>query len=145
MIRIEIISSDQTLPIRHAVLRKGMPLESCIFDGDDLPSTVHFGIFENDGLKGVVSVFEHKNSVFNETKQYQVRGMAILDSEQKKGYGRLLMEYLEQFLKENKTDLIWFNAREGAVNFYKKLNYSVTGIPFEIQNIGIHLVMFKKL
>ncbi len=71
--------------------------------------------------------------------------MAVLDSEQKKGYGKLLMEYLEQFLKEEKADLIWFNAREGAVNFYKKLNYSVTGIPFEIKNIGIHLIMFKKV
>lgn len=142
---IKIITSKQTHLIRHEVLRKGKPIESCFFDDDDLPSTFHFGIFENNELKGVVSTYTQSNSIFQESNQYQVRGMAVLDSEQKKGYGKSLMEYLEQFLKEEKADLIWFNAREGAVNFYKKLNYSVTGIPFEIKNIGIHLIMFKKV
>ena len=47
--------------MRHSVLRKGKPIETCSFDNDDNPTTKHFGLFDNEELKGVVSVFEKKN------------------------------------------------------------------------------------
>jgi GNAT superfamily N-acetyltransferase len=145
MIKIETITPEETYPIRHKVLRKRKPLESCIFEGNKCDSIFHFGFFENNGLKRVVSTYKQNSFIYYESVQFQVREMAIVDTEQKKGYRKLLMKYLEQFLNKEKTDLIWFNARESAVNFYKKLNYSTTEIPFEIKNIGTHLIMFKTL
>ena len=35
----------ETYSARQPVLRKGKPLSSCQFDGDDLESTQHFAIF----------------------------------------------------------------------------------------------------
>ncbi|WP_227871652.1 hypothetical protein [Flavobacterium kingsejongi] len=40
---IKKITSEATYAVRQPVLRAGMPLESCIFDGDDLNTTEHFG------------------------------------------------------------------------------------------------------
>ena len=60
MITLKEITASATFPVRHSVLRKGKPIETCSFDNDDNPTTKHFGLFDNDELKGIVSVFEKK-------------------------------------------------------------------------------------
>jgi len=47
MIQIKEIPSKETYIVRQPVLRKGKPIESCIFEGDDLETTYHFGLFDN--------------------------------------------------------------------------------------------------
>jgi hypothetical protein len=47
-----------TFPVRSAVLRIGKPIESCFFLGDDAPDTSHFGLFTDDNLIGVASLFK---------------------------------------------------------------------------------------
>lgn len=145
MVQIKIIPTNLTYPIRHEVLRKGKPLESCYFENDDLPTTHHFGIFFEEELIGVVSAFENKNETFQETTQLQIRGMAIMEQYRNNNFGALLINRVEEFAENHKMELLWFNAREKAVNFYKKNGYSVKGDPFEISNIGKHFLMFKKL
>ncbi|GAL68931.1 hypothetical protein JCM19301_2950 [Jejuia pallidilutea] len=39
------ICAKETYPVRHPVLRTGKPIETCAFNGDDLPSTMHIGLF----------------------------------------------------------------------------------------------------
>ena len=71
--------------------------------------------------------------------------MAVLTDFQKKGIGELLVLYTEDYVRKQKGNLIWFNARELAVGFYEKLNYQKTGEPFLIPDVGLHYIMFKKL
>lgn len=145
MLEIKIIPTELTYKVRQPVLRPGKPIESCFFDGDDLHSTVHFGLFIDSDLLGVVSIFKNSSPFFSYNNQYQIRGMAVLDTQQGKGLGGLLIKKVEEYLSQTNTEIIWFNARESAVNFYKKMEYSVTGEPFEIPNIGKHIIMYKKL
>lgn len=145
MITIRKISAEATYPVRHNVLRKGKPIESCRFEGDELATTNHYGLFENDRLQGIISLFESCNPIFKEHKQMQIRGMAILEQNQGKGYGKQLVQYCENLLAASDTALIWFNARENARGFYQKLGYTTQGEPFNIEGIGIHYVMWKKL
>ena len=144
MIIIKKINYKKTFEIRQPVLRQGMPIESCFFANDEDKSTLHFGLFDNEILLGVISVFVNKNFAFAQGSQYQIRGMAVLQSSQNKGFGRLLIEHVEKAIN-NKTNLIWMNARENAVPFYKKMNYKTIGKAFEIENVGTHFVMFKEL
>lgn len=134
-----------TYPVRHPVLRPGKPLESCHFDGDDLRSTVHFGIFVDAHLAGVTSLFDCSNPLFNARQQNQLRGMAILPDFQKKGLGEDLLKHVEDFAAKKNAALIWFNARITAVPFYEKWGYQVSGEAFTIGDIGAHFVMFKTL
>lgn len=138
------ISYQQAFAVRHPVLRAGKPLESCFFEGDDLPATQHFGAFVDKKLAGVVSVYVQKNSNFNQARQYQLRGMAVLDGYQKTGLGERLLTESERYIAGQNGDLIWFNARESAVGFYEKMGYAKLGEPFEISGIGPHYIMFKK-
>jgi predicted GNAT family N-acyltransferase len=145
MIEIKIITPELTYKVRQPVLRPGKPIESCRFEGDDLNTTIHFGLYKNNEIIGVVSVFEVQNENFGNKKQYQVRGMAILESEQQNGYGNLLMTEVENLAQHNNVDIIWFNAREKAVNFYKKLGYATFGTEFDIVGIGTHYIMWKQI
>ncbi|MCL9804758.1 GNAT family N-acetyltransferase [Flavobacterium amniphilum] len=145
MIEIKIIASELTYKVRQPILRPGKLIESCRFEGDDLNTTIHFGLYKNDELIGVVSVFEVQNENFGNKKQYQVRGMAILENEQQNGYGNLLMTEVEKLALHNNVNIIWFNAREKAVSFYKKSGYETFGTEFDIIGIGTHFVMWKQI
>ena len=142
---IKEIPSKETYIVRQPVLRKGKPIESCIFEGDDLETTHHFGLFQNENLTGIISLFTQSNPIFAENLQGQIRGMAILENHQKKGFGEALVKHCEDYCRQNKVDLIWFNARTAAVGFYKRMNYEALGEPFEIKDVGEHYLMFKKI
>ncbi|KUJ60160.1 acetyltransferase [Flavobacteriaceae bacterium CRH] len=142
---IKEILSKETYIVRQPVLRNGKPIESCIFEGDDLETTHHFGLFENEELTGIISLFSQTNTIFAEKKQAQIRGMAVLETHQKKGFGEALVKHCENYCHEKNIDLIWFNARTAAVGFYKKMNYQIIGAPFDIKDVGEHYLMSKKL
>jgi ribosomal protein S18 acetylase RimI-like enzyme len=145
MFEIKEISAFETIIVRHPVLRFGKPIETCRFEGDDLPTTLHFGLFYEDQLSAVISVFEAKNNLFFEENQFQIRGMAVLEQHQKKGFGDVLLKYCENQIRNNRVEIIWFNARQTAIGFYEKYQYQKIGDGFEIADIGIHYVLFKKL
>lgn len=144
MIVVTPIPPRETFAVRHPVLRAGKPLESCFFEGDELPTTIHFGVFVDKKLTGVVSVYRNKNSNFKYKSQFQMRGMAVLADYRKKGLGELLVQQAERHVMQQKGGLIWFNARESAVGFYEKMGYEKQGAPFDIGDIGPHYIMFKK-
>ena len=145
LIRVKEITSLETYAVRHPVLREGHAIEDCRFDGDDLSTTFHLGLFYNDVLVGVASFMKNNRDFFSDANQYQLRGMAILKAYQGKNLGNTLFKYGEKLLASKNVTLLWFNAREIAVKFYGKNGCNITGQPFEIKGIGTHYVMFKKL
>lgn len=142
---IKEITAIETYIVRHPILRNGKPIENCHFEGDEDENTVHFGLFDNEKLIGVISVFENNNTSFYPEKQAQIRGMAVLETFQKRGFGSILLEHAETHLRNKKTELIWFNARDSAVLFYKKLGFITFGSSFIIPDVGEHFLMMKKL
>lgn len=142
---IKQIPSEETHSVRHPILRAGYPIESCIFDGDNLKTTFHLGIFTEDKLLGVCSFFKNNHPSFSENEQYQLRGMAILEPHQKQGLGELLLKHGENILKTKHANLVWCNARETAIHFYAKNEFQITGTPFNIETVGIHYLMHKSL
>lgn len=145
MTNIKEITEFETFSIRQAVLRRGKPVETCHFEGDNLPTTFHFGYYLDNKLVGIISIFKNNNSNFASTNQYQIRGMAVLDTYQRKGIGELLVRHCESFCQNLQIDLIWFNARTAAVGFYEKLGYAKVGTAFEIKDVGEHYIMAKIL
>ena len=142
---IKEISSLDTFKVRHPVLRAGKPLDSCFFEGDDIDTTKHFGIFEFENLIGVISMFRNNHAYFDNTNSFQIRGMAVLEKFQKQGLGEKLLRHCENYIANQKSSLIWFNARINAVGFYEKLEYKIIEDAFEIEDVGTHYIMYKKL
>lgn len=144
-IQIKEISALETFAVRHPILREGCPIEDCRFDGDDLSTTFHLGLFYEEILVGVATYMKNNHTLFSDDNQYQLRGMAVLKSHQGKQLGDALFKHGEKLLKSKNVSLLWFNAREVAVSFYKKNDCCIIGEPFEIVDIGTHYVMFKKI
>ncbi len=140
---IKEIQSSETYLVRQEELRKGKPLETCHFEGDDEKTTKHFGIELNEKIIGIVSVYQVNSQLFFDENQFQIRGMAVLEAHQQKGYGALLIERAEKYCFEKNASVIWFNAREKAVPFYEKNGYQTKGNSFEIPEVGTHFIMFK--
>ena len=143
--QIKEIAPLDTFSVRHPVLRAGKPIDNCRFEGDNLVTTKHFGIFEYSQLVGVISIFKNNHAFFDDINSYQLRGMAILENFQKQGLGEKLIKHSEDYIANQKSSLIWFNSRENAVGFYKKMGYQMIGDAYEIQDVGTHYVMYKKL
>jgi GNAT superfamily N-acetyltransferase len=142
---IKKITAEATFSVRNPVLRPNLPVESCHFEGDHCPSTAHLGYYQEKKLVGIVSVFEKANANWQNSPQIQIRGMAVLEDFQKKGIGEKLIQTIIKEALDNKTELIWFNARKNAVPFYEKLGFHIYGTEFEIEGVGTHFLMYRVL
>lgn len=144
-IEIKKITSKTSYIVRHPVLRPGKPIESCRFEGDDLDSTTHYGLFDNENLCAVASIFTSKSALVPHSNQFQLRGMAVLEHQQGKGFGADLLQHIFKEYVQNEQIAIWFNARIIAVPFYEKQGCKVISEGFEIEGIGTHFVMLFQL
>ena len=142
-ISIKKINYLDTFPVRSSGLRQGKPIETCSFLGDETVGTTHFGLYIENNIIGVASVFTSNNENFDIKNQFQLRGMAILEEYQSTGFGKLLIEEIFNFIESTQVELLWFNARESAVPFYEKLGCTKKDPSFEIPEIGPHFLMYK--
>ena len=140
------IAAEQTLSLRNEVLRPGMPISSCLFDGDDEPKTRHFGALDDqEQIVGIVSIFSNPHPDLPATFTYQLRGMATSEQCRGLGVGILLIESVEHYLKAIECAGLWANARTEALGFYKKQGYQVMSDEFMIENVGPHYLVAKAL
>lgn len=133
---IKLISAEETYPVRRAVLRKEFPDEPHQFSDDLDPDTFHLGYFEENEIKGIVTIMKNGSVA-------QLRGMAVSEDCQGKGFGKMLIQKAEDILLKDKISKIWMNAREKAVPFYEKCGYKIEGEIFIIKPIGFHYLMAK--
>lgn len=107
--------------LRYRILRQpwNQPRSSSITPEDK--NAVHFALFENHTLKAVARVDLIENG-----KKIQVRFVAVETGAQGKGYGKKIMNAVEQFATENNSSGIILEARENAVPFYLSLGYVIT-------------------
>lgn len=131
-------------PLRLAVLRAGMVNQSVNFDGDDEPTTVHFGAFSDAGENiGVSTWMRRSYQPAPQLKGLQLRGMATAANMQGRGIGGLLLGAGLQFGLKNDFDLIWANARDAALAFYNRHGYRTVGEGFieNVTQLPHHLVV----
>ena len=135
------IKAIDTYPIRHKMLRPSGTVEDCMFQGDHDELTFHLGAFVDKKLVSVASFYFEKHPAFAEAYQYRLRGMATLPEYQGQGYSSALLRTAFPVIKQNQCSLLWCNAREKALGFYKKVGFNATGELFSIPNIGKHMLM----
>ncbi|PJX23256.1 MULTISPECIES: GNAT family N-acetyltransferase [Psychroflexus] len=137
--KFKLLASQEILQLRQKVLRPGKPIESCYFENDDIESTQHLGAFFEDKLVGIISLFKNRHHLFKTQNQIQLRGMAVEPDNQKKGFGQKLL--CEAIKSTKSNDLIWCNARVSASTFYEKNGFVKASDVFNIENVGLHVVM----
>lgn len=141
---IKFISSEDTLAVRSPVLREGADPQLCIFDGDEDEFSFHLGYFIEDELVCVASFHQREKDGFSGLA-YQLRGMATVFAHQGKGIGNQLVNFSIVYLRGQKANYIWCNARKAAFAFYSGLGFEFISEEFDIPKIGLHRSMYLKI
>lgn len=142
--QINEISPKDTLELRQRILRPHQTMEDCVYPGDEDSTTFHLGAFENGNLMGIVSIYQRNHDSIDGQKGFQIRAMAAEKGVRGKGLARALLTYAERKIRSLYGDYIWANARVSALGFYDKLDYSVIGEPFNVDDIGMHNLIIKR-
>lgn len=82
---------------------------------------------------------------FNNRNEAQIRYMAVTEKYQRKAIGGQLMAAMEKHALDSDCHNILLDAREAAVDFYKKQGYQVTAKSYRLFGEIQHFQMSKKL
>lgn len=106
--------------LRYRVLREPLGQERGSEKNDGDTTGIHFALYDNGTLKAIARL--------DETDQQgvaQVRFVAVETDQQGKGYGAEIMEAVEENSQERGDHKMILHARDYAVDFYKKLGYTI--------------------
>jgi predicted GNAT family N-acyltransferase len=140
---------DEILPLRHAILRPGLPEAEAHFDGDDESATIHVGAFlarsprdtvARDGDDGAVGCVTLMRRPWRDVA-WQLRGMATREDVRGRGVGAALLAFVGGALRDGP---VWCNARVEAAGFYARHGWTVESEPFDVAGVGPHVVMRRR-
>ncbi len=128
------------------MLRPNQPPEACVYPLDEHPDSFHLGVRVDDDLVGVAS-FSREPMPEGDEPGVRIRGMAVLPGHRGRGIGRAMVERGLAIAAEGDDPpaLAWCNARTSAAGYYAKLGFEQHGGEFEIEGIGAHVVMVRRL
>lgn len=142
--KIIVPSSEEELKmyydLRYELLRKpwNRPYISTIDEDDNI--SFHALMLDDNG-----DAVAAGRLVFNSDEEGQVRSMAVAQGMQGRGLGTKILLHLEDEARKKKFKRIILDAREGAVNFYKKNGYTVEGDSYILFGVIPHFRMTKIL
>lgn len=142
---LKIVKSDDLLNLRSKILRNNLDPNLCRFPGDKEINSFHIGAFNGNTLIGGVSVMKNECKKKELPNCFQLRGLFVDKEFQHNGIGKTIVNFVENRLRDSGVNYLWMNARESAVLFYLKLNYSNSKISYLINEIGLHYLLYKKL
>jgi GNAT superfamily N-acetyltransferase len=143
MIKVGYISTNETRKLRFEVLWPHKEkMEACVLPTDDLTTTFHIGVKENNEIKSVGTFLKEINPTFDFQRQYRLRAMATDKKEQGKNFGKKLIQFAVEELQKKGIELLWCDARKIAIQFYEAIGFKSIGDYYEIPIIGQHKLMY---
>ena len=140
------LQTSETYALRTAVLRDDTPTSDPKYAEDLNPGTVHLGIFdENRNLIGTSTWVINPWQEDSTAQAIQLRGMAVAKNRQSAGLGAMLLTAGVIHAEKLKAKYIWAKARDSALNFYLRHDFSVVGDGFTegTTQMPHHLVVRK--
>ena len=139
------ITIDELLPLRNELLREGkLTNEQCRFTTDGLPGAFHLGYFIDEQLVCIASFHPQVHSNFDGVG-YQLRGMATVEKFRGRGIGNQVLNFGIVYLRGQKVNYLWCNARKKALPFYLNMGFEIISDEFELPRIGPHYVLYIKI
>ena len=130
----------QALGLRYDVLRRPLLIHFNVIDLQSEGNDIHVAAFFNSQIVGCLILSEY----LDKPKAYKMRQIAVHTDFQRKGVGKLMVDFCEKLAFQNGMKTIYLHARETAVPFYLSLEYSIVGNQFLEVNIP-HYKMTKEL
>jgi len=139
------ITVNELLPLRNTLLREGkLTNEQCRFTTDSLLGAFHLGYHINNELVCIASFHPQNYGDFDGTG-YQLRGMATVEEFRGRGIGNQVLNFGIVYLRGQKANYLWCNARKKALPFYLNMGFEIISDEFEQPGIGPHYVLYAKI
>lgn len=104
--------------LRYRILREPLGKERGSEKNDGDKTGYHVCIYDDGVLKAIARLDET-----DQPNVAQVRFVAVEKAQQGKGYGRMIMEAVEEISEDRGDTKMILHARDYAVDFYLKLGY----------------------
>ena len=144
-VNITKVDAGKIRPLRHSELRKGQDFSTTSLLKDYEEGTFHMACIVDENIVTCATFYPEKFIKIKSDNTYRLRGMATDSNFQRKGYATDLMRESFKELKNRGCDMVWCNARLGAVDFYKSVGFTIIGELFDIEAIGPHYYMYKEI
>ena len=131
---------EEYFHLRWEVLRKPWGWERGTEVTDDEKRCTHAMICDENNKAIAVCRLQ-----MNEKELAQIRFMGVKTDMQGKGLGKIIITYLENKALEKGAKKLILHARENAVDFYKKIGYSIVKKSHLMWGAVQHYLMEKKL
>lgn len=142
---IRTIAVDQARILRRMVLRPDLPPEASVFPGDDKPTSLHLGAFENDELVGIATLIQDPCPLDGHADDWRLRGMATVQEVRNRGIGGLLLSSCIAHARDVGGHRFWCNGRSSARRFYERHGLMPVGEEFLSPYTGPHYLFVLDL
>lgn len=130
---VQVAKLDDVWPLRQEVMYPELSIDAVKLPDDAAGS--HFGIYEDNQLLSVVSVFERNGEM-------QFRKLATRRDKQGKGLAWILLQHVLQLAEQQKVTRLWCNARTSATGLYEKMGLQQSGAPWS--QLGHEFVVMER-
>ena len=120
---IRRIAACDTITLRDAALRPGLPPGGSHYPGDEAPETLHLGAFSDNTLIAVATLCREAMPGTQGTTSWRLRGMATLPEYRGCGLGRQLAQRCIAYAAEQGGTCVWCTSRVATVAFYRALGF----------------------
>jgi GNAT superfamily N-acetyltransferase len=125
------VTRDEILPLRHAVMRPNLPVETAMYPEDDTPGVFHLAEREPDGIISCATFFpDALPDQPDGDRAWRFRGMATRPERRNAGIGGKLLEYGIDEVARLGAPLVWCNGRAEADAFYRRHGFVTVGEEF---------------
>lgn len=130
--RVVAIEAAQAYDLRYRVLRVGTPSSVVEYVEDDYPSTHHLGVELDGQLVAITTWIDAPSPDAPDLVGVQLRGMATdpADHVRGRGLGSLVLRSGIAMAADKGADVVWANARDSAMDFYRAHGFEVSSDGF---------------
>ncbi|WP_420861281.1 GNAT family N-acetyltransferase [Algirhabdus cladophorae] len=128
-LHIKPVPVDEVLELRQRVLWPEKSLESVRVNGD--AAAYHLAAFQDQIVVGV-------GSFYTDGAGARLRKLAVEPSCQGKGIGGQLVQTGAAHLRENGIEVLWCDARQTALAFYRGLGFTIDPEAFTKSGLPYH-------
>ncbi len=127
---IEEVTRDEIVPIRHEVLRPGLPVETAMYPEDGHPQVFHLA--ERLVAATIIAcvTFFPDELPGEPEPTWRLRGMATLEGYRNTGIGGRLLEAGVDEVARRGGKTVWCNGRTEAAEFYRRHGFHTLGDEF---------------
>ena len=136
--RVVQVPAETTHDLRRRILRGAQSDAEVRFAGDDADDTLHLAVIDDRGQPMAVATSSPAPCHFREGRRaWRIRGMAVEPDRRYEGLGTQLVQEIEARATAAGVEVLWADARDTALGFYRSRGWSVHGDGYTTPATGL--------